>query len=808
MLKNHLTIAWRNLTRRKAGSFIHIFGLTIGLSLCIVIWLIASFELSFDSFHPSRVNIYRVTGHITDKNGKKNPFGFVPYAVPKTIREEIAGMKSVAALVNTETAVLIPTDDAEPRKFEARNWGVDPAQIVFTEPQYFDIFKYNWLAGNPGTALNEPYSVVLTREKAEKYFGILPEADFLGKEIIYHDSIRAKLTGIVESFKGNTDLTFTDFISYSTIPVSVANKSINVDEWNDIWSASQAFVLLPEKTDPNRFNAQFKSFSDKHFKDDFKFVPTLQPLSDLHFNADFRDNYSRQAHKPTLYGLLGIAVFILIIAIINFINLTTAQAFHRAKEVGVRKVLGSDRKALVFQFLTETFIITLISILLAIALVPNLLQIFKDFIPAGVAFEFSANNLLFLTGILFLTTIIAGIYPAVSMSSLLPAITLKGKNLQIGGHQYLRRGLIVFQCAISMLFILGTLFVGQQLHYMRSKDLGFSSEAVLTIHAPRIREVQTNVLYQKIKAIPAVEDATLQIFEPMGMNFGVDKIVYRGGKELKEIGAAYKMGSDNFIPFYKMKLIAGRNLNKSDTANEFVISEGLAKQMGFQTPDAAINQMVEWHDKNYPIVGVIADFHQLSMHEKMPPTFITVAKNPRDIAVRLKDKNLKHSAETIDQIAAAWKSVYPEIPFTYEFLDESLGQFYKQEQKTSLLVNMAALISVIISCLGLYGLSVFIVQRRYKEIGIRKVSGATSINIARLISSEFVWLMLIAATIALPVAGYFVHEWLMDFQYRIEMKWWVYGVAVLAGVSVVVLAAGVEALRAARANPVKALRTE
>lgn len=807
MLKNYLTIAWRNLTRRKAGSFIHIFGLTIGLSLCIVIYLITSFELSFDRFHPNRENIYRVTGQMKFKEGDRSPVGFLPYAAAKALREEISGLKSVAAFVNTETAVLIPDGDNPPRKFDARDWSVDPAQIVFAEPQYFDIFQYKWLAGNPKTSMNEPFSVVLTRDKAQKYFGNLPLAEMLGREIIYHDSIRTKLTGIVEAFKGNTDLTFTDFISYSTISVSIARNFIDINEWNDVWSASQAFVLLPEGGEPKALSPKFKAFSQRHFKGDFNFVPELQPLSDLHFNAQLRDNYSRHAHKPTLYGLLGIAIFILIIAVINFINLATAQSFQRAKEVGIRKVLGSNRMALVMQFLSETFIITIISIGLAIALVPYLLELFKDFIPAGVAFSFTTQNALFLTGILALTTLLAGVYPALVLSGMLPVNTLKGKTAQAAGSNYLRRGLIVFQCAVSLVFIAGTFFVGQQLSYMRNKDLGFQSEAVLTIHAPRIRDVKTPVLYQQIKAIPGVEDATMQIFEPMGQNFGVDQLVYRG-KELKNIGAAYKMGSDNFVSFYKMKVIAGRDLAKSDTARELIVSESFLEKMGIKNPDSAINQMLEWHDRSYPIVGVIKDFHQLSMHEKMPATFITVAKNPRDIALRLRDKNLKKSHETIAQIEAAWKSVYPDQPFKYDFLDESIAAFYKQEEKTSMLISAAALISVLISCLGLYGLSIFIVQRRYKEIGIRKVSGATTGNIARLISGEFVWLMVIAALIAFPVAGYFVHQWLMDFQYRIDMHWWVYVLALLAGVTVVFIAAGLEAMRAARSNPARALRSE
>ncbi|WP_336517750.1 ABC transporter permease [Pollutibacter soli] len=807
MLKNHLTIAWRNLTRRKAGSFIHIFGLTIGLSLCIVIYLITSFELSFDRFHPNKENIYRLTGKMKFKEGERIPVGFLPYAVAKALREEISGLKSVAAFVNTETAVLIPDGEKAPRKFDSREHGVDPAQIVFAEPQYFDIFKYNWVAGNPKTAITEPFSVVLTRDKAERYFGNISNSEMLGKEIIYHDSIRTRLTGIVEAFKGNTDLTFTDFISYSSIPVSYAKNFININEWNDNWSASQAFVVLPEGSKPKDLSQKFKAFNEKHFTGDFNFLPELQPLSDLHFNAELRDNYSRQAHKPTLYGLLGIAIFILIIAVINFINLATAQSFQRAKEVGVRKVLGSNRAALVMQFMTETFIITIISIGLAIALVPYLLELFKDYIPAGVAFRFSPQNGIFLISVLGITTLLAGVYPALVLSGMLPVNTLKGKNAQVAGSNYLRRGLIVFQCAVSLVFIVGTFFVGQQLYYMRNKDLGFQSEAVLTIHAPRIRDVKTPVLFEKIISIPGVEDATRQIFEPMGQNFGVDNLIYKG-KEVKNIGAAYKMGADNFISFYKMKIIAGRDLEKSDTARELVVSESFLEKMGLSTPDSAINQMVQWHGRPYPIVGVIKDFHQLSMHEKMPATFITVAKNPRDIAVRLRDKNLKKSKETIAQIEAAWKSVYPDQPFKYTFLDESIASFFQQEQKTSMLISAAAIISILISCLGLYGLSVFIVQRRYKEIGIRKVSGATSGNIARLISGEFVWLMLIAALIAFPVAGYFVYQWLMDFQYRIDMQWWVYVLALLAGVAVVFVAAGLEAMRAARANPARALRTE
>lgn len=803
----HLTIAWRNLVRRKAGSFIHIFGLTIGLSLCIVIYLITSFELSFDRFHPNRENIYRITGQMKFKEGERSPVGFLPYAAAKALREEISGLKSVAAFVNTETAVQIPDGDNPPRKFNSREWGVDPAQIIFAEPQYFEIFKYNWIAGNPQTAMTEPFSVVLTREKAEKYFGNHPFTELIGKEIIYHDSIRARLTGIVETLRGNTDLSFTDFISYSTIPVSIARNFININEWNDVWSASQAFVLLPDESKPKTFSQQFEAFSKRHFKGDFNFIPELQPLSDLHFNAQLRDNYSRQAHKPTLYGLLGIAIFILVIAVINFINLATAQSFQRAKEVGVRKVLGSNRMGLVMQFMTETFIITAISIGLAMTLVPYLLELFGDFIPPGVIFHFSLQNGLFLVSVLATTTLLAGVYPALVLSGMLPVNTLKGKNVQMAGNNYLRRGLIVFQCAVSLVFIVGTFFIGQQLHYMRNKDLGFQSEAVLTIHAPRIREVHTPVLYQKIKTIPGVEDATMQIFEPMGQNFGMDQLVYRG-KELKNIGAAYKMGSDNFVSFYKMKIIAGRDLAKSDTARELIVSESLLEKMGIMNPDSAINQMVEWHDRSYPIVGVIKDFHQLSMHEKMPATFITVAKNPRDIAVRLRDKNLKKSRETIAQIEAAWKSVYPDQPFKYNFLDESIASFFTQEQKTSMLISAAAIISILISCLGLYGLSIFIVQRRYKEIGIRKVSGATSGDIARLISGEFVWLMVMAALIAFPVAGYFVHQWLMDFQYRIDMQWWVYILALLAGVAVVFVAAGLEAMRAARSNPVKALRSE
>ncbi|GAB3936467.1 ABC transporter permease [Larkinella terrae] len=811
MLRNYLKTSFRNLTKNKVSALINLFGLSLGVTACLVIYLITNYELSYDTFHPDRERIYRLVG--TEKFNPQadvRPAGFVPNAVPAAVRNEVTGLGTVAAFHNIESEVLIPEGSEKPRRFEHRDHGQDNAEIIVADPQYFDIFHYQWMAGDPKTAMTEPFQVVLSERKARKYFGELPLEQILGRSVIYWDSVQVKVSGIVKDWQKPSDFTFTDFISMATVRSSQLKKGIDLDQWDDIWSSSQAFVKLPEGTRPEQFDKAFLAFSKEHFRKDFKFVPGLQPLSDLHFNADYVDNYSRKAHLPTLYGMMGVAVFILLIAAINFINLATAQSVQRSKEVGVRKVLGSSRKSLVVQFLSETSLLTLIAVGLALVLVNPILTAFQSVTPRGLTFNlFSLKTLLFLLGVTVTTSLLAGFYPSLVLSSYLPALTLKGQSALKGGQKgYLRKGLIVFQFTVSLIFIIGTLIVERQLSYIRNKDLGFSTDAIIEVKSGRAGK--TEVLLEKIGQLSGVERVTKQWFPPMGMSYMMTKMKYKGKKEI-ELDVSAKVGDANFIPLYNLRILAGRNYLKSDSLRELVINETFAKRLGFQKPADAVNKLLEFDGKTFPIVGVVADFHEQSFHSKIDPTFIGyLPRQARNIGVKLavKGQQVNELKEALASIEAQWKTVHPDKKFEYDFLDDRIAQLYEKEQKTSRLVNTATGIAILISCMGLFGLATFTAEQRTKEISVRKVLGASVASIVALLSKDFLKLVLLALLLAAPVAWWAMSKWLKDFAYKVDIEWWIFALAGLLAVGIALLTISFQSIRAALTNPVKSLRSE
>ena len=810
MLRNYLKTSFRNLTRHKVSTLINLSGLTLGITACLVIYLITNYELSYDTFHPDREQIYRLAGESAyGKNGEKHPVGFIPNAVPKAIRDEIPGLETVAAFHNIESAVLIPNGKEKPARFDNKSHG----EIIVAEPQYFDIFRYQWLAGNPQTALTEPYKVVLSEKKARTYFGDLPLDQLVGKELIYWDSLHVSVAGIVQDWKQPSDLAFTDFISFATIRSSPIMKgNIDLDQWNDIWSASQAFVKLPRGAISAQFTAAFQRFSHRHYtKDmDLKFTPALQPLADLHFNDAYQDNYSRHAHLPTLYGLMAIAGFILLIAAINFINLSTAQSVQRAKETGIRKVMGSSRANLVFQFLSETFLLTLGAMLVSLLLAGPVVAAFQSLIPKGLTFDlFSGQTLAFMALVTITTSLLSGFYPSLVLSSYVPALTLKGQTTRTGSQKgYFRKGLIVFQFTVSLVFIIGTLMVSRQLNFMRNTDLGFSTDAIVSLRTGRLGE--GDVLAQKLRQLPGIEQVTKEWFPPMGEAFMVTKLTYRGKKEIA-LDVSAKAGDEHFIPLYQLRLLAGRNYVKSDTLRELVINATYAKALGFRNPADALNKLVDMDRKNYPIVGVVADFHEQSFHERIGPVFIGyLPRQSQNIGIKLstKGKQLSDMKTVLADIGKVWKEVYPNTQFDYTFLDDSIALLYEKEQKTGQLVNMATAIAILISCMGLFGLATFTAEQRTKEIGVRKVLGASVASIVALLSNDFLRLVLIALLLASPLAWWAMNQWLKDFAYRVDLAWWVFALAGLLAVGIALLTVSVQSLKAALKNPVVSLRSE
>lgn len=822
MIKNYFIIAWRNISRHKVYTAINVLGLALGVSACIVIYLITSYDLSFDKFHPDKERIYRIVGEIQHSDGTKDFFNS-PTDDVAGFQNQIPGFEAAAGFHLYGENVSIPDGDKPAKKFGGRiekkgSWS--PASII-TGPQYFDIFKYHWLVGNAKTALSEPYKVVLSEKKARLYFGNIPLEKMIGKKVVYQDSLQLNVSGIVKDWSENTDFGFTDFISISTATHSFLKNHVPTEDWSSLSPhRSMAFVKLSAGTTAAQVNERFAAFIKEHVKpsnDGSKLSMWLQPITDIHFTKEFHrgddgDDF-RKAYMPVLYLLMGLAVFILLIAAINFINLSTAQSVQRAKEIGIRKVLGSNKKKIMFQFLIETCVLTLFAVVVSVLLVNPVLSLFSSYIPEGITFNpLESSLLIFLSAVTLITTLLAGFYPAKVLASYLPVLSLKGVDIQKGTDKInLRKGLIVFQFTISLVFIIGTLVIGKQIKFMTGADKGFNTDAIITINNWNDHEGKLKVFAENIKHLPGVANTILQGAAPMGFAQNIDNYKYKGKEELS-FQVLADMGNKDFIPFYKMKLIAGRNMLGSDSLSEVVINETFSKALGFANPQDAVGKLLyQQGEKPYPIAGVVADYHTGSFHEAIQPVIIeNVPERKNSVAIKLAagEKNLSQVKATLTQIENEWKKIFPATAFEYSFLNESIGWLFDQERKTIWLMNVAMGITIFISCMGLFGLGMFTAERRTKEIGIRKVLGASVTEIAAMLSKDFVILVLIAIVIASPVAWYFMNQWLQDFVYRTQISWWVFVLAGAMAVLIALLTVSFQAVRAAFANPVKSLRTE
>lgn len=823
MLKNYWTVAWRSLVRNKIYSLINILGLVLGICACLAIYLIARHEFSYDTFHPDRDRIYCVDAML-----HTNHLNTTPGPMPTAMRQEMTGMEAVAAFLPYPAGVTIPNaQGGESKRFD------DDGSLAIAEASYFDIFRYHWLSGNARTALSMPHSVVLTAEKAHQYFGDLAPDKIIGQTIYYQDSLMVTVTGVVADWTGNSDFNYSQWISYATIPVSILQHEIKLDAWNEMNRSCQVMVKLADNIQPAQVNAQFTALTKRHYSTQLPITARLQPLSGIHFHTEYGGT-GRKASLPVLYTLIAVAGFILLLAIVNFVNLATAQSMKRAREIGVRRVLGGNKSGIALQFFTETFLLTCAAVALAALLVSPAFRLFADMVPAGVHFRMDLSTCLFLLAVIMATTLLAGFYPARVLAHYEPASTLKGITAVPGGGKgMLRKGLIVFQFTISLLFIIASVVIGSQLRYALHTDLGFKTDAVLTISSPpnnnmagigfasdktRSRPPASQdpgkiaVLSEKIRQLAGVEQVIRQWKSPIGPGHRG----FEGGRlknsEEKPIKLSYHYGNEDYVPFYGMKLVAGRNLFPSDSTRELLISEAGAHALGFSDVSMAIGQQVVINPfETYPIAGVVADFYENSFHQATWPTIILHdASQEKTIAVKIASKSMTagEMKSLISQIAHNWKTIFPGQPMSYAFLDESITHLYAADLRTERLTNVAMAITVFISCLGLLGLAIFSTARRTREIGIRKVLGATVSGIMVMLCKDIVLLILIALAIASPLAWYFLHDWLQGFAYRTTLSGWMFVAAGLAAIAIALLTVGFQALQAARANPVKSLRTE
>ncbi len=810
MLSRVLRLAWRNLRRNPTYSIVTVAGLSLGICACICIYVITQFEFSYDSFHPDGNRIYRVIGELTWPSGEKERYMAVPLAALRYGRSSLTGAEAVAGVISNPVAtVMAEPASAKISAGEARRNRMTADGAVIAEGSYFDIFSYRWLAGDRHRALDRPFKVVLTLARAKQYFGPASPEEYLGKRLVYDDSLAVTVSGIVNDWDQNTDLPYTDFLSYPTIASSFLASNYSLDEWSRPNMTVRIWVKLINGGQPGTVDAELAELMHTHAGPNVPLTLSLQPLSEMHFDSQIIENPIRTAYRPTLYGLIVIALAVLILAIVNFVNLSTAYSLQRTKEVGVRKVLGSSRAGLVIQFMSESFLLIVLAAGVAIVLVNPVLAAFRAYLPAGVHFKLlSRSTAAFLASLLAVTTLLAGLYPARVASAYSPLSQLRDR----GEKWLLRRGLIVLQFTVSLVFITGSLIIARQLRFVEETDLGFTADAIIQIgfpHGDSLSRVKT--MEELLRTVPGVSDVTRQWVAPMTDN---SRRMFLGfaRNDVQDIAVTQVAGDEHFIPVYGIRLLAGRNLFAADCVTEVVINETLARKMGYERPNQALGKMLYWGGyRPYPVVGVVSDFHTRSLHDPITPVCI-INRGDREfnLAIRLASKGQSAGMlkATLGRMEREWRKMYPAGTWNYRFYDETLALLYEKDRRTETLVNAALGLSIFISCIGLFGLTLFTVQKRAKEISIRKVLGASVANVLTLLCSEVVGLVGIALLVASPVAWWLMSEWLQGFAYHIAIGLWVFLLAGLAAVGVALITIGMQAVRAATANPVKNLRNE
>ncbi|NID10450.1 FtsX-like permease family protein [Fibrivirga algicola] len=826
MLYPYLKLAFRQLWRNRLYTGLNVLGLAIGLSTCWVIFRIISFEYSFDRNQPNGDRMYRLVSRY-NAGGKDVGSPHVPNSLAEVVQGQVAGLELVVPISQHNPFFVLVPSVAGSKPLRLSEVG-DSYQ---TTPAYFKLISYTWLAGDPANALAEPGKVVLTQSRAKLYFPHLTPRQVLGKQLTYihtADTTHVSVTGVVADLMYLTHFDGKEFVSPREWPVS------NAEQW--IQEDAMVYVLLQPKVDPssvirqiNLVAARYLALAYKQFgmgNDQRRHL--LQPLDDIHFGAD----YWPRASRKELLSLAGLALFILALACINYINLSTALVPQRAREIGVRKALGSSRSTLIAQFLGETTLVTCLALLVAWPISVQFVQSFDELVPWVATDRLDPIKIaLFLVALVAGVSVLAGLYPSWLITRLQPVKVLRGQRLVVvgaTGRITLRKGLVVFQFVIAQVFIVGTIVVGRQLHFAYTRDIGFNREAVVLIEAPMqyIYDEKSPLhnrhltLCNNVKQLPGVAALSLST-APMSVGF--DGEVGIKGRKYGPIGflsaeMSRKAIDTAWLDLYGVQLLAGRNLKHSDTPREWIINETALKAFNLGSPQEAIGKVLYEHPSNdpegkygtmYPIVGVVKDFDMGGVSRKIKPVALTTeTRYVNGLNIKLASANPTDWSGTLAAIRAIWEKAYPNDTFSYRFYDDVLSDMYSEEQTLSRIVNLATVVAILISCLGLFGLVTLTAYQRTKEIGIRKVLGASVASVVALLSQEFVVLVGIAIVIATPLAGWGMKQWLNNYAYQIDLSWWLFAGAAVLALIIALVTVAFQSIRAAIANPVDSLRNE
>ena len=809
MIKNYFKIALRNLWKNKAFSAINIVGLSAGLAVCLLIVLYVKDELSYDKYNAQAENIYRIDADIFF-NGTQFTSAVSPAPLAPTLKKDYPQIVQYVRLRNFGDILV-----------KKGNQNIQNHNAVFADSTFFQIFSIPMLAGNRLTALNEPNSIVIDETTAKKYFN---STDVVGKTLYVDNSVNCKITGVVKDFPLQAHFHFSF--------IRPMRDTYHDDQGDWLSNNYASYVLVKPGVSQASLQKEVNATIDNLAKqleqdlhttaNDMKkggnhFLYPVMPLTDIHLHSNKSYEFEANGNVAYVYIFSVIAIFILLIACVNFMNLSTARSANRAKEVGIRKVAGSLRSSLITQFLTESVLVSFFSLLLALGLAWLLLPLFNQLAGKQMSvFTLLSSWLLpLLIALIVVVGCIAGSYPAFYLSSFQPVQVLKGSIAKGFKGSWLRSGLVIFQFFISISLIIGTIVIYNQLSYIRSREIGYNRDQVLVINNTYVLDKQLKTFRQEMLKISGVQNAAVAGSLPTETGYGQNGWFKDPTLDAKQVIIMTDFYADqNYIPTLGMRMAAGRNfsLDFPTDSSAVIINETAAKLLGFKNP---LNETLyrpngyssdgAFTAKPFHIIGVVKDFNFSSMHDKVGPLIIELGENYGRIAIRINTKNIPL---LISQVQNKWNGMAPGQPFSYSFLDADFNKVYNAEQRTGKLFITFAVFAIFIACLGLFGLVTYAAEQRIKEIGIRKVLGASVGEIVTMISKDFLKLVLIASVIAFPIAWWTMNKWLQSFAYRINISWWVFGVAGLLTIAIALITVSFQAIKAAIANPVKSLRTE
>ena len=813
-MQYELKLIGRTLWRQREFSLLNILGLAAGIGAGLLIFLVVRYETSFDQFHSRHERIYRVVTSINVHNEDPAYNGCVPIPLPGVIRQDLPQFQTVAATWEVgKTQFSVPPGKTEPTDLPEKKFKQEKGTF-YAEPSLFDIFDFPWLSGNPHEALKEPNTAALTRSVADAWFGNWKKA--IGRVIYMGDNrIPFTVTGILSDPPLNTDVPLRIVLSYATF---LASKSEILTAWGHFDSHSECFLLLGKGQDIRAAASQSAIFSNRYFGKMMGAGNSVgiffQPLKDVHFDERFETYGEPGISRKELWVLELIGIFLVLVACINFVNLSTAQSFGRSKDVGVRKVLGSSRGQLFARNFRETACIVFLALLLGCIMAEIALPFLSHLIGRNLSLDVvhypSIGLFLLATGLL--VTFLSAVYPGIVLSSFDPIAVFRNRINSSGTISVsLRRGLVIFQFVIAQLLIIGTLVVESQMHYFQSRPLGFDKKAIVMVDLPGNRpsdRPRFEYLKNKMEQIPGVEEASLCSDPPAKDGAWSVGFLFDNDPTWQPFSLISRYADTAYLRTFHMTLMAGRYPYASDTIRELVVNEATVRRLGFRSASAILNKTIRFHDpgQRYPIVGVVRDFNSKSLKEAIAPLVLSTDLDQyQKLAIRLNPQQIDAAMPAIQQV---FSQTFPDHVFDYEFFDDAVRRFYQQETIIAALFKIFSVLAIVISCLGLYGLVSFMAVQRTKEIGIRKVLGASVQSIVYLFSREFTLLIILAFLIATPSGYYFMHQWLAGFYYHISVGWQVFVAAITFSVLIAWMAVGYRAARAALTDPVKALKYE